>query len=121
MSRKKKSFRAKAIEEAKRITRLKGSCEKCGVSALKAQMHGSHIMPVTYAATAADLENILCLCAGCHNMRNDSWHHDIIGNARWFEQKWPGRYDKLQAKAISYSQNPFPKINWEEIYLTLKS
>lgn len=77
-------------------------------------------MPVTWAATAADPNNILCLCAGCHSMGPNSAHQNPHKFVRWFEDTFPGRYDELEHKATEYSRTKFPKIDWEETYLTLK-
>lgn len=113
-------MKPKAIKAAKDLvkTRQNYTCEKCGKSrdASGIQMHGSHILPVTWAKTAADPNNILCLCAGCHKTKRDSWHEDPIANGRWFEERWPGRYDELYAQALAYSQNPFPKIDWKLLH-----
>jgi hypothetical protein len=63
-------------------------------------MHGSHILSVgAYPAMAAELNNILCLCAGCHKMKPDSWHKEPLKNADWFNKKWPGRKERLYKKA----------------------
>ena len=63
-------------------------------------MHGSHILSVgAYPAMAAELDNILCLCAGCHKMNGDSWHNEPLENNDWFEKKFPGRKEQLYKKA----------------------
>ena len=117
-------MKKKAIDLAKKLvkTRQNYTCEKCGKSrtASGLQMHGSHIIPVTYAKTAADPENILCLCSSCHKMARDSWHEDPVANGRWFDEKWPGRYDALREEATTYSQNPFPKLDWVQIHQELE-
>lgn len=87
-----------SISKAKEITRKKGKCEKCGKTT--GQMHGSHILSVgAYPAMAAELNNILCLCAGCHNMSPNSWHKEPGENIRWLDEKWPGRLDNLYLQA----------------------
>lgn len=122
--KKKVDYRGLAIDAAKTLvkTRQNYTCEKCGRSrdASGYQMHGSHIMPVTWAGTAALPYNILCLCSSCHKMARDSWHEDPVGSGRWFEEKWPGRYDELRQIAVAYSQNPKPKIDWKELRDSLK-
>lgn len=118
------NFKKKAIDLAKTLVKQKQNyvCERCGRSrdASGYQMHGSHVMSVSFAKTAALPENILCLCSSCHKMSPQSWHEDPVGAARWFDQKWPGRYDKLREMAVNYSRNPKPKIDWEEVYRELK-
>lgn len=113
----------KSVEIAKTISKIKANyiCEKCGKSKAEGwQMHGAHIMPVTWAKTAAMPENILCLCASCHSMGGNSQHQDPIPFSRWFDNKWPGRYDNLRNLAVSYSQNPKPKMDWDEVLVNLK-
>ena len=93
-----KSAKENAIKLAKQIskTRQNYECEKCDKTLARGwQMHGAHIMPVTWAKTAAMPENILCLCASCHSMGSNSQHQDPIPFSRWFDAKWPGRYDEL--------------------------
>lgn len=110
----------KAVIIAKEIAKIRDNytCQKCGDK--DKQIHGSHILPVTWGKTSAMPDNILALCAGCHKMKKDSWHEDPIANARWFENKYPGEYDRLMRIAVAYSQNPFPKIDWAEVLNDLK-
>lgn len=113
---KKRLAKERAIKLAKLISKTKAGyqCEKCPKNKSQGwQMHGAHILPVEWDATAAMPENILCLCATCHSMGRESQHEDPIPFARWFEAKWPGRYDELREIATSYVRNPFPKIDWE--------
>jgi len=105
-------WKNKAIDRAKAKVRELGRCEKCGTTLL--QMHGSHIIPVRFSATAADTENILCLCAGCHKLNKDSWHEHPLKNAEWFEQTWPGRKEKLYAKAQVTTR--YRAEDWKKIY-----
>lgn len=120
-----KWYKEKAVELAKTLVKQRANyvCEKCGSSreATGKQMHGAHIMPVTWAATAADPYNLLCLCASCHSMGPNSSHQNPIPFGRWFDEKFPGRFDALQNKAVTYSQTRFPKIDWEEVYNNLKN
>jgi hypothetical protein len=104
---------------AKTVAKLRDGyvCVRCGRGKSQGwQMHGAHIMPETWAATAADPDNILCLCASCH-MR---WHDNPIAIGRWFDEAYPGLYDRMNQKAVAYSKNPFPKLDWEEIRENLK-
>lgn len=123
MAKSQKAAKANAIKLAKIIskTRQNYECEKCDKTLAQGwQMHGAHIMPVTWAKTAAMPENILCLCAACHSMGSNSQHQDPIPFSRWFDDKWPGRYDELRKLAVDYSQNPKPKIDWVEVLDGLK-
>lgn len=108
--------RKKAIELAKKITRQKGICVKCGRRKVDGwQIQGAHIFPVRYGNTAADLENILPLCSYCHIFAKDSWHDSPLENWEWFNEKYPGRYEKLKEKAYRLD-----KPDWDAIYNSLK-
>lgn len=85
---------------AKKIVKEKANytCVKCGRK--DKQLQGSHIYPVgRYGAMAADTDNILCLCAGCHMWSNDSWHENPLESAEWFHQKYPERYQTLKERS----------------------
>lgn len=109
----KNPYKKKAISKAKEITRSKGICEKCGKTV--GQFHGSHILSVgAYPAMAAELDNILCLCASCHNFAAHSWHKDPLENHDWFESMWPGRKQRLYDEG-----NKRIKVDWEAKYREL--
>jgi hypothetical protein len=112
-----------AIDEAKLLVKIQHNytCEKCGKSKPQVQIHGAHIMPVTYAGTAALPENILCLCAGCHSMGPKCAHQNQHEFVYWMDAKFPGRYLKMKKIAIDYSKNPYPKKDWVEIRANLKN
>jgi hypothetical protein len=46
-----------------KIVRSKGACEKCG---RKTNLQCAHIFTRSYKGTRWDLENLVCLCGGCH-------------------------------------------------------
>lgn len=60
---------------------------------------------------SADIDNICCLCAGCHMWSNDSWHENPLAAAEWFNRTYPGRYDALKARAKDTT--PKDLIFWE--------
>ena len=114
------TYKKKAIELAKKIIREKGICEKCGRRKEHGyQMHGSHIFSINASAElAADLDNLQCLCAGCHKMKNDSWHESPLEQWEWFNKKFPGRYERLNKR-----RQKIVKANeqfWQEKYNNLK-
>lgn len=120
----KPSSKSKAVDLAKKIAKVRDGfvCQKCGRSKAQGwQMHGAHIMPETWAATAADPDNILTLCARCHSMGGESAHQNPIQFGRWFDEHYPGLYDQMASKAVAYSQNPFPKIDWDLALADLRS
>lgn len=106
------NWRKKATELAKKIVRSRGVCEFCGTT--EGQMQGSHIFPDRgYPQTAADLENILCLCAKCHKWDKHSWHKGIEIQV-WFYTSHSARYLALYTKSHSEGVPDF-----EEIYCKL--
>lgn len=118
----KKNLKDLAVDEAKLLVKLQHdyTCEKCNRAKPEVAIHGAHIMPVTYAGTAADPENILCLCAGCHSMGPKSAHQQPHEFVYWMDEKFPGRYQKMKDRANEYSRNPIPKKDWQEIRENLK-
>jgi len=109
-----REYREKAITTAKKIIRLAGVCEKCGRTEKKYQMQGVHIIPVRFGSTAADLDNLLCLCGFCHTADNDSAHLNEIEFHGWLDEYHPGRRERLKEK----SRHIF-KGCWVEIYESL--
>lgn len=91
------NYRKKSIELAKKIVRSKGVCEYCGKT--EGQMQGSHVFNERgYSLTAADLNNIVCLCATCHKWGRHAWHKgpEVIV---WFFLTHTKRYKELEIKA----------------------
>lgn len=118
------TFKKKAIELAKKLAKERDGyiCQKPGCGASKAngdQIHGAHILPVTYGLTAANPENIIALCARCHTFSPYSWHQSPIENAFWFDEKYPGLKEKLLG--LAKPSRPIKKDEWETIYHTLKA
>jgi heterodisulfide reductase subunit B len=98
----KTKLRKKCVTLAKKIVReIAGyKCVKCGRGEPINQTQGSHIYPEgRYVSMSADLDNILCLCAGCHMWSNDSWHESPLQAAAWFNTKYPGMYEILNKRA----------------------
>ena len=95
-------------------------CQYCGVTrASGAAIHGSHILPEgAYPLMSAEPYNIIALCAVHHlsganprmGNREPSWHGDPILFAKWFEEKWPGRYKELRVMAEEKLKHI---VNWE--------
>jgi hypothetical protein len=88
---------ARLVKKADTLFSLKvrsvGRCERCGgTSGLQA----SHIVSRVVKSLRWNPLNAICLCAKCHIFGQDSWHHNPIESARWFNARWPGRYDELK-------------------------
>ena len=99
-------LKKKCVILAKLIARKRDGdkCQYCGVSSRTNAIHGSHILPEgAYPLMSTEPYNIIPLCAVHHlsganprmGNREPSWHGDPIFFAKWFEKKWPGRYQKL--------------------------
>jgi hypothetical protein len=121
-------LRKKAVTLAKFIARkLAGEkCEYCGRTKKEGwQMHGSHIYPEgVYRSMSALVDNILCLCATHHtggfwkNATEPSWHEDPIHFARWFNEKYPERAERLRLRSKEHIQAD--RYYWEEVLGELK-
>lgn len=95
--KKKKRPTAELIGKCKELCReiikirAQNRCERCGKTT---NLQWAHIVPQNKCrALILNTDNAMCLCAGCHLW----WHNDapiLVG--RWFDHRWPGRYDRLQ-------------------------
>jgi hypothetical protein len=107
--------RLKCIALAKKITRNKPiNCEKCGKVCIGKGRHAAHVIPVDYGHTAADLRNLLVLCANCHVFSNDACHNSPIHFEQWFSRYRPGLKELLLQEA-----NNSEKVNWPMVYENL--
>ena len=112
-----KKWKGKAITLAKKQVREEfGHCQICKKSGGK--LEGAHIIPVDFEATAADKENILCLCPQCHKFNKCSAHMNPVWFSNWLEDNFPGRKDRLWEKAKPCTN--YSAYDWKEIYDNLK-
>lgn len=114
-------YRKKAIEIAKKIAiaRDGGTCQRCGRNKQSGyQIHGSHIFSVgAHPTISAEPDNIKALCSTCHSPGfKGSWHEDPAASIKWFDEKFPGRRDRL----VKLEQEMLGKVDWKEKYETLK-
>lgn len=79
------------------IVRSKGHCERCGTTK---NLQVSHILPRQnpYLSIVYDEKNALSLCVKDHLF--SFWHKDPLHAAIWFFERWPGRMERLVAKAV---------------------
>ena len=109
-------YKKKAINLAKKIVREKiNECERCGKKGVK--FDGAHILPVRYSSVAADVDNILCLCSGCHTLSSDSCHRNPVSFTRWLDSYAPGRYERLLERARETVD--LTAQDWKEKYESL--
>lgn len=103
------------VKLAKKITRCKtDKCEKCGKFCTGKGKHAAHIIPVDFGHTAADLRNLLVLCAHCHVFGNAACHNSPIHFEQWLSGYAPGLKEILLQEA-----NRTDKIEWSLIYENL--
>jgi len=76
-----KSIEKQNDDLVKRIVLARGRCEWCGMS--DKQLHHHHIITRNSKAYRHDLDNIVCLCAGCHTMSPCSAHNDRTAFVNW--------------------------------------
>ena len=88
----KTTLRNKLDRLCSQIVRGRGKCEKCEG---RDNLQCCHIFSRTYSNTRWDLENLLCLCAGCH-----FWgHKNPIGFAEFVKCKLgEEKYELLKEK-----------------------
>lgn len=61
---------------------------------------------------AAELDNIIRLCFRCHF---HWWHKNPLEAGDWFDEKWPGRKERLYENARNN-----PKRDWQTKYEELR-
>lgn len=91
-------------------------CERCGATRETAQLQAAHILPEEIHWTSFVKENILTLCASCHKWGILSMHKNPIFFAKWFNKKFPGRYERLVKMARQFDWTP----DWWNVYRVLK-
>lgn len=118
-------YRQECSKLAKRIVRhLAGyKCEYCGLGEENGkQTNGSHIhCENAHHSLSADLQNIICLCAGHHvGMGNvtPNWHKDPRLMMKWFEEKFPDRVIYLNEKLKTPQHNGL--FEWKNRLAELK-
>ena len=91
------------------IIRSKGHCEASDVSECAGILNACHIIRRGSGSTRHDLENGLSLCVGHHYWFDKG---DKFKVTEWFNNKWPGRYDRLKArdKIVHYKLHDWLEI-----------
>jgi hypothetical protein len=86
-----------------KLVRRRGHCERCGI---RDNLQCCHVMSRRHQQTRWDLDNAMCLCAGCHLW----WHHNPIEAGRWYDEKYGvDSYNLIKEKSqkiakIDYAQ-----------------
>jgi hypothetical protein len=92
---KRKMIRNKLDKKVGEIVRSKGYCVKCGK---EQNLQACHIFSRKNLSTRWDLENVICMCAGCH-----FWSHTNPVLFGEFVKEYLGelRYEALKARATA--------------------
>ena len=103
-----KTLKNKLDKKVSELVRARGQCERCGK---KTNLQACHIFSRKYLNTRWGLDNLLCLCAGCH-----FWSHaNPILFAEWIQKFFPIEYN-----VIKESHNLIYKPTIEDLTLKLK-
>lgn len=94
---------------ASEIVRKRGRCERCSK---KETLQCCHIYSRTYRNLRWDLDNLLCLCAGCHFY----FHKNPIEFTRFIEQK----LGKEKVEQLNEIRNSYIKYTLQDLELKLK-
>jgi hypothetical protein len=94
---------------SKLVRKRDGSCLRCGK---RETLQCSHVMPRTYLSVRWLPENAITLCYSCHIHWWHKYPHEAVA---WFDEKFPGRYQKIRELA-----NQHIKVDREETLKELK-
>jgi hypothetical protein len=117
---KKKIGKKACVRLARQLARKTGVCSKCGRTKGEVQIQAAHIVPEEHHWLSFGVHNMIELCASCHKWSGDSWHKNPVLMARWFENKYPGRYDELMALEASLIEENGPVPDWAIVHQNLK-
>lgn len=83
-------------------------CQKCGKRVEGINAHGSHVIPISASQFLRfDIQNLKCLCFHCHI---NWWHKHPLEAGRWFEEKFPDRYEYLQSQKLKMHTWTVPEL-----------
>ena len=83
-----------------------GTCQYCG----QVGSNCHHIVGRRNRSVRWFLPNGILLCPGCHTFRTNSFHQDPQETMKWFEEKYPDRY-----QAIMDRKNKILKQSYGEV------
>jgi len=85
-----------------------GRCRNCGTFE---RLQCAHIISRSYKAIRVDPDNAVALCQACHVR----FTHRPLEWRLWVEEEFPGRYEQLRAKALTYE-----RVDWKRVHADLK-
>ena len=112
-------YTKKLAEKAKLCVkdRDKRVCQMCGKECYGSDCHASHVYNVgSHKNMELDPENMKVLCS-YHHLH--WWHKDVMESGRWFEGKFPERFDYL--RAISKSNFKIATADLAELHEDTKA
>jgi hypothetical protein len=93
----KTTLKNKADKLVSLIVRLRGSCERCDKTQF---LQAAHVVGRNNHTLRFDLNNVICLCAGCHR-----WAHDNPREfTKWFDHAYPERAKYLDGMMNKLTQ-----------------
>ena len=89
------------------IIKRVGYCEICGGTN---SLNAHHIISRSHYALRYDIDNGICLCAGCHRFNKNSAHNNPVYFMDWFKTKHPERYEYLLSMKNATRQEDYEQI-----------
>ena len=108
-----KKLIAKLDEVTSKIIKIRDehTCQRCGSKPSPRGEHWAHIYSRSRHSMRWLLLNSLVLDNGCHRY----WHANPLNAQEWFREKFPYRYEYLQAEKRKPVRQ-IPTIELQEIY-----
>lgn len=103
----KKTLTKKLDKLWSKLVLSRGKCEVCGKSEA---LNAHHYISRSNRRLRWDLHNGICVCAGCHVFKNDSFHKNPVWGHFWMEEH---RWEDLQY--ITCHMNEIKKWTEEEV------
>lgn len=111
----KKGLTVKLDKIVSKLIRARGYCVKCGNDDYE-KLQAAHIYSRTYRSVRWYLDNILCLCVGCH-----FWGHKnpILFTEFVQERLGPYRYEELKLAANEIKKRTV--VDMQDLYKHMES
>jgi len=96
--------------------RDKHICQHCGRYAQASNAHCSHVIPKSRGNNLRwEISNLKLLCMHCHL---HWWHKDPLEAGKWFEKKFPKRWEYLEM--YRHEQSKFTISDLKDLHNDLK-
>lgn len=98
------------------LARAGNCCEKCGkpgrMNEARSGLQWHHVYTRALVALRWDMDNLVCLCAGCHLW----WHHNPLDAAAWFV----GHFGQARADRLRIVRGTVRRLDVEAQHLLLR-